>query len=167
MRRQLLVVAGAVVAMALGVAPAALARAGDRTVSETYPVASALCTKVQSNTLPPRLAPQGAAVTAACDTLSNAFPGLVTAVDTAESTYLQAVSAQKASVAAACAKPVTNHPACRAARIRARGTIRAARLTKDAAVGLFHAGVESNRTTFWTTIQTLRGSSTSTTSSSS
>jgi hypothetical protein len=167
MRRQLLVITGAVVAVALGAAPAALARAGDRTVSETYTVATALCAKTQSNTLPPRLASQAAAVTAACNTLSNGFPALVTAVDAAESTFLQTASQQKALVAAACARPVSNHPACRAARTTARGTIRAARLTEGAAISLFHAGVESNRTTFWTTIQTLRGSLTSTTSSSS
>ena len=164
MRRQLLVVVGAVVAVALGAAPAALARAGDRTVAETYPVATALCVKAQSNTLPPRLAPQAAAVVTACDALSNGFPPLVTTVDAAESTFLQTVSDQKALVATACAKPVSNHAACREARTTAQGTIRAAHLTEVAAISLFHAGVESNRTAFWTTIQTLRGSSTSSSS---
>ncbi|HEY7967764.1 MAG TPA: hypothetical protein VID68_12100 [Solirubrobacteraceae bacterium] len=154
-------------AVALGAAPAALARAGDRTVTDTYPVATALCVKAHAKTLPPRLARQATAVIAACEKLYNGFPPLVTAVDGAESAYLQTVAGQKTLVATACAKPVTNHPACRTARDTARGTIRAARLTEVAAIGTFHAGVETNRTTFWTTIQTLRGSSTSTTTSSS
>jgi hypothetical protein len=167
MRRHLLAVAGATVAVALSVVPSALARAGDRTVTQTYPVATALCVKAQANTLPPRLATQAAAVIAACDVLYNGFPPLVTAVDGAESTFLDTVSAQKSLVAAACTKPVTNHPGCRAARLEARGTIKAGRLTTGAAISTFHAGVESNRTTFWTTVQALRSGSASTTSSPS
>jgi hypothetical protein len=167
MRRQLLVVVGAVAALALGAAPAALARAGDRTLTDTYPVATALCVKAHANTLPPRLGPQVTAVITACNKLYNGFPPLVTAVDGAESSYLQTVADQKTLVAAACAKPVTNRPACIAARTNAHGTITAAHLNEVAAISTFHAGVETNRTTFWSTIQTLRGSSTSTKTSSS
>jgi hypothetical protein len=62
-------------------------------------------------------------------------------------------------VASACAKPVTNHPACLAARSTKRTTDAAARDTRQSAVQLFHTSVENNRLTFWAAIKALRGGS--------
>jgi hypothetical protein len=159
MRRHLLGIVGGALIVALAAAPSALARAGDRTFDQTYPVASTLCVKAHANTLPPKLAPHDAAVITACDTLENGFQPLVATVDEAESTYLGVVSAQHAAVATACQKPVTNHAACISARETAKTTIATARATEVSAVATFHASVETNRSTFWATIATLRSSS--------
>src|SRR5579871_1440124 len=103
-------------AIALATSGSALARAGDHTFAQTYPVASALCVKAHAAMLPPRLAANRVAVVAACDTLQNAYGPLVTTVDNAEAAYLTAIGAQRSLVAAACTKPVTNPAACQAAR---------------------------------------------------
>jgi hypothetical protein len=162
MRRKFLAVVGTVALASLFAASSALARAGDRTVDQTYPVATALCVKAHAGTLPPKLAPQATAVIAACDKLENAYPTLVSAVDAAESTFAGVLSTQKAAVASACAKPVSNHPACVTARLTARTTIANARAAQATAIATFHAGVQTNRNTFWSTIASLRSSSTTT-----
>jgi len=159
MRRQLLGIVGGALVIALAAAPSAFARAGDRTFDQTYPVASALCVKAHARTLPPKLAPQDAAVITACDKLQNAFQPLVSTVDAAESTYLGVVSAQHSAVASVCTKPVTNHQACITARDNAKATIASAHATEVTAVATFHASIETNRSTFWTTIASLRASS--------
>jgi hypothetical protein len=156
MRRQLPVIAVAVVAVSLATSASALARAGDRSVDETYPVATALCTKVHAGTLPPRLASQASAVMGACDTLENAFGPLVVTVESAQSQFLGVVSTQKGLVTAACVRPVSDHGACISARTSARAAIVAARGVDRAAVATFHSSVEANRSAFWTTIQSLR-----------
>jgi hypothetical protein len=142
--------------LALVTASGAIARAGDRTAAQTYPVASALCVKARTGTLPPRLTGSRDAVIAACDALINAFGPLVSTVDAAESTMLGTISAQRALVAAACAKPVADRTKCQDARATALSTDAAARVTLRAAVAQFHASVEANRNTFWTTIASLR-----------
>lgn len=156
MRRKMLAVLGAVAVASLAVSSSALARAGDRSVDQTYPVATTLCARAHAGTLPPKLAPQAAAVISACDTLVNAFAPLQSAVDAAEAAFLTTVSQQKALVAAACPRPVSDHAACHAARETKRTTIAAARSTRLTAATSYRAAIEANRTTFWTTIQSLR-----------
>jgi hypothetical protein len=145
-------------ALLLVTAGGALARAGDRTAAETYPVASALCVSARTSALPPRLTAKRTAVLAACDTLLNAYGPLVVTVDAAESTLLGTLSTQRGLVTAACPRPVVNASACQAARATAISVDGAARLTEIAAVAQYHASVEANRSTFWTTIQSLRSS---------
>lgn len=161
MRRHLPVIAAAVAVASLGVSSSAFARAGDRGVDQTYPVATALCVKAHAGTLPARLAPQVSAVVSACDTLENAFPPLVATVDAAESQYLYVVSTQKGLVATACTRPVAVQATCATARRNARTTMIAAHGTEGTAVLAFHTAVETNRTTFWSTIQSLRGGTSS------
>ena len=156
MRRPILGILMTAVAVSLTLTASAFARAGDRTFADTYPVASALCVKAHAGTLGSKLEPNAAAVITACDTLENAFPPLVSTVDGAEATELSTLSAQNAAVATACPKPVTDPAACRGARETRRSTDAAARLTLVGAVGAFHASVEANRVTFWTTVSTLR-----------
>jgi len=143
-------------ALPLSFAAGASARAGERTFVQTYPVASALCVRAHDGTLPASLASSRSQVIAACDALQNAFGPLVSAVDAAESTYLDTVSTERGDVATACAKPVTNRTACFDARQTARSTDETALSTRLSAVGTFHAAVEQNRATFWTTIAGLR-----------
>jgi hypothetical protein len=156
MRRAIFGVGVATIAVSLTIAASAFARAGDRPLTQTYPVATALCAKVGSATLPPRLAPQSAAVSAACEALESAFPALVSTVDAAEATLLDAISAQKALIAAACPDPVTNAAACTAARSNAKSTDMAARTTARTAAAAYHTAVEANRVTFWSAISALR-----------
>ena len=158
MRRMLIGTTAAACALLLVTAGGAFARAGERTAAETYPVASALCVSAHADALPRRLTARKTAVVAACDTLLNAYGPLVVTVDAAESTLLSTLSTQKGLVSAACPKPVVNAGACQAARATAISVNGAARLTKIAAVAQYHASVEANRSTFWTTIQSLRSS---------
>ena len=158
MRRMQVGTAAGACVLALVTAQGAFARAGERTAAQTYPVASALCVKARNNALPPRLATSDTAVRTACDTLLNAYGPLVSSVDSAESTLLSTLSTQRGLVAAACTRPVANRAACHAARASALSVDRAARTTEIAAVARFHASVEANRNTFWTTIQSLRSS---------
>jgi hypothetical protein len=145
-------------ALALVVPGSALARAGDRTLTQTYPVATALCARARSGVLPARLGPERTQVLAACDTLENAFGPLVSAVDSAEAAYLTTVANQRSLVATACTRPVADAAACRAARATRTSTDATALATRATAVAQFRTSVEANRNTFWTTIQTLRAS---------
>ena len=158
MRRMLIGSAAAACVLALVTASGAFARAGDRTAARTYPVASALCVSAHNDVLPRRLTAAKTQVLAACDTLLNAFGPLVATVDAAEATLLNTLSTQKGLVAAACPKPVVNAAACQAARSTAISVDGSARLTELGAVTAFHTAIEANRTTFWTTIQSLRSS---------
>ncbi len=166
MRRQMLGIVGAAIAVSLTVPGSALARAGDRTFADTYPVASDLCVRAAAHpaTLGRKLEPNAAAVVAACQTLDNPFLGLVANVDAAEATLLNTLSAQKLLVASACPRPVpaSEKAACAAARATAHTTDTTARSTEQAAVTAFHTAIEANRTTFWSTIGTLRSSATTT-----
>jgi hypothetical protein len=139
----------------------ALARVGDRSVDQTYPVATALCARAHASTLPTKLAPQSAAVISACNTLVNAFAPLQSTVDAAEAAYLTTVSQQKALVAAACTRPVSDHAACNAARDTKTTTIATAATTRMNAATSYRTAIEANRTTFWATIQSLRRGSSS------
>jgi hypothetical protein len=156
MRRQMLGFVGAAVAVMLTVTPGALARAGDRTVVETYPVATALCARAHAGTLPPELAPSSPQVLALCDTLENAFAPLVSTVDAAEAQFLTTIANDRAAVGKACAKPVSDHAACLAARVARRAADDAALATRRSAVLAFRTAIEANRTTFWTGISALR-----------
>jgi hypothetical protein len=156
MRRKMLAVLGAVVVVSLAASSSALARAGDRAVIETYPVATVLCARTHAATLPPKLAPQATAVMTACDTLVSAFAPLQSTVDAAEAAFLTTVSEQKALVAAACPATVTDHAACHAARATAKATIATAATTRLNAANAYRAAIEANRTTFWSTIGSLR-----------
>jgi len=128
-------------------------------VDQTYPVATALCVRAHAGTLPAKLQPSVSAVISACDTLENAFPPLVATVDAAESEYLSTVSSQKALVTAPCTRPVSNHGACATVRADVHAAIVTAHGNEAAAVLTFHTAVEANRKAFWSTIESLRGGS--------
>ena len=125
-------VAGAC-ALALAASATAFARAGDRTFTSTYPVASQLCERAREGSLPTKLEGNRTAVITACDTLENAFGPLVSTVDAAESAFLQTLSTQRGLVAAACPRPVTDTAGCQAARETRTTTDAAALLTRSAA----------------------------------
>jgi hypothetical protein len=156
MRRHMNGCVVAAIAVMLTVTASASARAGDRTLVDTYPVATELCAKAHTGTLPLKLESKVASVIVACDTLENAFAPLVVTVDAAEAQFLSTVAGQRALIAAACTKPVKNHAACESARATARPTDSSALDTRQAAVLAFHTAIEANRNTYWTTIAALR-----------
>jgi hypothetical protein len=138
----------------LALAGVASAKAGDRTFAQTYPVASGLCAKAVAGTLPKRLAPQAAQVTAACNTLQSAFGPLQTAVLSAQAQFTAGLAAVKASIQSACA---TKGQACHTARIQGRAQRRNLRALHRLAVKTYYVNIEANRRTFWATIHALRG----------
>lgn len=158
MRRMTVGAAVSAVAVSLTLAGSALATPPSPTFDQTYPVASALCVKAHDGTLPAKLEANRAGVVTACDTLQNAFGPLVSTFDAANATYLNVVATQKGLVAAACPKPVpqSQRAACQAARSTAVSAISAARTARVTAAGTYHTSVEANRTTFWSSISSLR-----------
>lgn len=140
---------------------------GTLTLAQTYPVATSLCAKATAGTLPPRLEQNRGAVESVCTTLANGFTHLVTAVTGVESQYTQTLANESAAVAAACPTPLTaaDRPACHAARVQAQLTDAQARLTRRDVVETYRNGVEANRLAFWSTIASLRNSSSATTTS--
>jgi len=140
---------------------------GTLTLAQTYPVATSLCAKATAGTLPPRLQQNRSGVEGACTTLANGFSPLVIAVTGAESQYAQTLANESATVVAACPTPLTaaERPACHAARVQARLTNAQARLTRRGAVETYRNSVEANRLAFWSTIASLRNSSSATTTS--
>jgi len=150
----------AALAASLAVAGAASATPGSLTFDQTYPVASQLCVKASSGTLPKRLQASQSQVIVACSTLQGAFSPLQTTVQQAEETFANTIASDKAKVAAVC--PPANaagRPACRDARTSARLANHAARLTLREAAQTYRDSVESNRLAFWNTISSLRSSS--------
>jgi hypothetical protein len=168
MRTKALTTTGAALIATLAfVVSATAAVPGTLALDQTYPVASALCAKASAGTLPPRLAHSDAAVLTACATLSNGFTPLVNTVTSAESQFTQTIANSANAVAAACPTPLmqADRPACHAARVQARLTNAQARLARRTAAETYRNSVETNRLAFWSTITSLRGSSSTTSSS--
>jgi hypothetical protein len=160
MRTRLLGAASSAIIATLVFAGSAAATPGSRTVAQTYPVATALCAKASTGALGKKLEPHQAQVLAACATLEDAFPPLVSAVTAAETQYANTLAAQRADVTAACVTNPTlaERTACQAARKQRRLVDASARLTRRAAVQSYHTSVRADRSTFWTTISSLRNS---------
>ena len=84
MRRGLIACISGAAALMLAASGSAFARAGERTLAETYPVATVVCAKARTGApLPPRLTGARAGVVLAFNTLENAFGPLVCTVDAA------------------------------------------------------------------------------------
>lgn len=158
MRTRLLGAAGTAIIATLVFVASAAAMPGANTVAQTYPVATALCAKAATGSLGKKLEPNQAQVLAACATLEDAFPPLVLAVTAAETQYTKTITAQHGLVSAACVTNPTaaERMACRAARSQRKLVDASARFTRRAAVQLYYSSVRGDRSTFWTTIDSLR-----------
>jgi hypothetical protein len=158
MRTRLLGAAGTAIIATLVFVGSAAAVPGANTVAQTYPDATALCAKAATGSLGKKLEPNQAQVLSACATLEDAFPPLVMAVTAAETQYSSTIAGQRGLVTAACVTnpTVAERMACRAARSQRRLVDASARLTRRAAVQLYFSSVRADRTTFWTTIHSLR-----------
>lgn len=143
----------------LGFTGLASAKAGDRSFEQTYPYASALCTKANNGTLPPRLRASSAQVKNACATLRGGFLPLRANVQAANIALTTGVANDRAAIKAACVKGA-DRATCRQTRRQERLAIQSLRAQHRAAVRLYYTSVEANRRTFWSTIRSLRGGST-------
>jgi hypothetical protein len=158
MRTRLFGAAGTAIIATLVFVGSAAAVPGSKTVAQTYPVATALCAKASAGTLGKKLEPHQALVLMACTTLEDPFPTLVMTVTAAETQYTNTIGDQQALVTAACVTnpTVAEHRACRAARKQRKLVDASARFARSAAVQSYYTSVRSDRSTFWTTINSLR-----------
>ena len=158
MRTRLFGAAGTAIIATLVFVGSAAAMPGAKTVTQTYPVATALCAKASAGTLGKKLEPKQGDVLMACAALEDPFPTLVTTVTTAETQYSNTIAAQLGLVMAACVTnpTVAERKACRAARSQRKLIDGSARLARSAAVQSYYTSVKSDRSTFWTTINSLR-----------
>jgi hypothetical protein len=134
----------------------ASAKAGDKSFTQTYPYASALCAKVAAGHTPPKLKGSEAKVGQACATLQNAFGPLQAAVQGANAQLQSGVASERAKIKQACLQGAVRAN-CRAARRNGRLVIASLRRQHRAAVRLYYTSIEANRRTFWATIRALRG----------
>ncbi len=149
----------AVVAAMLLLPGLAAAKAGDKSFAQTYPYASALCTKVAAGQTPPKLKGSEAKVGQACATLQNAFGPLQSAAQAANAQLQSGIQNERATMKQAC-QPGAVRAKCRAARRTGRHVIASLRSQHRAAVRLYYTSIEANRRTFWATIRALRGGAT-------
>lgn len=134
----------------------AWAKAGERSFSQTYPIASALCTSIANHTNHHRRLEKNAAqVKTACTILEEAFNKSHAAVVAAQSSFTTELAADKAAISSACPIPRTDRKLCRSTRRQERQTIHALRRQHLAAVHYYYTSVEAARRTFWATIRAL------------
>jgi hypothetical protein len=155
--RLLGIVAMAAAAAPLAVPAAASAHAGERTVAQTYPVATALCAKVTAGTERRRLKPYAAQVLADCTALQSGFTAAQSAVLLARTTTAAQIASEQASTTAACPTPKDVQAACRHARRADRNAILALQRQRVHAVRLYYVTIETGRDHFWKAVRVLPG----------
>jgi hypothetical protein len=154
--RTALIVAATVLGLA---APAASAHVRPRSYRHTYPVASALCTRVANGHAPKRLSADVPQITAACNTLGNSYTQAVGTYETAIAPIAGDVATTLAGVRTArlTATQTGDWAAYRATVKQARLTLKGLRLQVRAAKQSYVASIRAARQTFWSTIHALRG----------
>jgi hypothetical protein len=150
----------AIAAVSLGVAaPVAAAHARPRVYGQTYPVASALCSRVAAGTAPKRLSDDSAQITAACTTLTNSYDQTVTSYQTAITPIVGQVKSTIATVRAArqTARQTHSWTAYETVVTQARTTLKGLRLDVSSAQRTYITAIRAARHTFWMTIHALPG----------
>lgn len=144
---------------ALAVSGVASARPGDRSFTQTYPVASSLCANVAAGHVPKGLAGSVPKVNQACAALGSAYSAALAPALSAEQAFRAGNQAARLQARQTClqAHAVHQPKVCRQARRQAHLTVRADRLVRRAAVLRYRIAIESARRTFWSTIHALRG----------
>jgi hypothetical protein len=145
---------------ALLVPGVASAKPGDHSLQQTYPIASQLCIKATSNSLPKGIAGDSSQVTGYCTTLQSSYNAAVNTAQTAEQTFQSGVASARSTTASACQPAPTTtagRKACRQARRQLRHTLMSLRTSWRLAVRQYHVSIEQGRVTFWTAIHELRG----------
>lgn len=150
----------AMAAVTLGVAaPVASAHAHPHGYGRTYPVASALCSRVTAGNPPKRLTGDSTPITAACTTLADSYAQTLTTYQTAVTPIAGQVIATLATVRAArqTAKQTKSWTAYRTAVEQARVTLKGLRSQERSAQLTYITAIRAARHTFWTIIHTLPG----------
>jgi len=151
-------IALAATAGSLAIPATAGAKAGDRTIQQTYPLATRLCTEVAAGQRKhlKRFAPQ---IAADCALLQTGFTSAQTTVLAARATITSAIAADRAVVTAACPPPMVGKPACESTRHTESVAIGVLRQELIAAAHRYYLAINANRHAFWHAIHALRGAS--------
>jgi len=150
-------IASTMLALALPSAASAGNKAGERTFSQSFPVASKLCENVETGKERKAFVPFAASILADCATLKANFGTAQTTVVTARTTIRAQITADKAAITTACPTPADDtKPACVNARHAERRAIKALRGQLLVAVHTYYKTVEADRHVFWTAIKALR-----------
>lgn len=150
----------AVAAVTLGVAaPVASAHPRQHAYGSTYPVASALCSRIAAGNPPKRLAADTTQITAACTSLANSYTQTVTTYQTAINPIAGEVQTTLATIRAArqSAKQTQSWTAYQAVVAQARTTLKGMRSEVRSAQQTYVIAIRTARHAFWTTIHALPG----------
>jgi hypothetical protein len=145
------------VLVALSFPGAAGARAGDKTIQQTFPVATLLCAKVAAGTENRHLKKFATQVTADCAALQMEFTTAQTQVLAARAAILPTLTADRTAVRAACPNPKVARGACRAAHRADDAVIHALALQLHAASHAYYTAIIAARAAFWNAISALPG----------
>ena len=151
-----------ILAMAAAAAPfavpaAASATAGDKTLAQTYPVASGLCAKVTAGTENKHLKLYAPQVLADCTALQSEFTATQSAVLLARTTIAVQIASERTTTAVACPTPKDVKAACLHVRRADRTAILALQRQRVHAVRLYYTTIETARDHFWKAIRALPG----------
>jgi hypothetical protein len=146
---------GAVTALLI-VPSGAAAKAGDRSFTKTYPVASKLCQEVAAGKRK-RLKTVAPSILEDCATLEAGFKTATTTVVTARTTLTAQIVADRALIHAACPPPAIGKPACDSVKATEKAAIAVLKAQRAAAIKLYYVTIEANRKTFWTDIHRIKG----------
>lgn len=141
-------------------APAAGAHAGERSLQQTFPLASRLCAQVARGEGPRRLRGSAPAVDSACAQLQSSFAAAQNAVLLPERPLIARLAAQEIRTRAVCSHRPFRAQLCARARARRRNI--EARLERERRLRArsYYAAVEADRAAFWATIHALPGGAT-------
>jgi hypothetical protein len=150
--------AAAVAAAAtFGISGVAGATAGQKSFTQTFPLASHVCAATAEGKGPKRMRASAASVLVDCATLQGNFTADRTAVVSAVSSITQARANERAAITASCAGALAHKPSCAHARSKhVKALVQLAR-QRHQAVHTYYHSVEAARRAFWTAIRALPG----------
>jgi hypothetical protein len=137
------------------VTSSASAAAGEKTLAQTFPVASRICAATAAGTERTALKPFAASILADCAALQSAFTGASTTVVAARTAINAQIATEKAAITAACPRPHSHRPACVLARRTHGATLSALHKQRRAAVQLYYTQIDVARHAFWTAFHSL------------
>jgi hypothetical protein len=153
-------VAAVTAAIATGaVTSSAFASPGDKTLAQTFPVASRICTNTAAGKERPALKPFAAMILADCMALQTAFTAAQTTVVAARTTINAQIATEQAAINAACPRPRTHKHACGLAHRAHDPALTLLHKERAAAVQAYFTSINNARHTFWAAFHSLPGES--------
>lgn len=137
--------------------PAAGAHAGERSLAQTFPLATRLCAAISRGEGPKRLRPSAAAVEAACAQLQSSFTADQNVVLTAVSPLQARLAAQQVRTHNVCSARPLHLAACETARRRRRRLLALLEAERRRRAHAYYAAVEADRAAFWAAVHALPG----------